>query len=223
MIKVLVADSHPIIIKGIIAFLSEEKRLHVQSAHSSEDCLKISRAWKPQVVILDKNLIENNDFQLMDQLVNWSIKVIVFADQVNKDQIISWLVKGVKGILFKDCGQKEMIKALVKVVNNELHFSPDIYNHIQTSSFLDQTELDVIQTLDLLTKKEKEILFLIANGLQNKEIASKMGIKTRTVEFHVSNLLSKLGVTTRVEAAIFYLKEIGGTFSGSTVNRQKGG
>ena len=210
-IKVLAVDPYPVVTQGIVSFLLADKQLFtVNAACNAKDSLRTVKQWKPDNALLDINLPDISEFPLMKQFEQENIKVIIFADLKNNEHIIDYILSGARGYLLKDCSKTEMIEALLKIYNNEVYFPRNIKSPIRSATILStdmqQREFSISNLCNIMTHREKDILLLISHGLQNKEIAIKLGIKNRTVEYHVSNILSKLGVTSRVEAVIACLK-----------------
>lgn len=215
LIKVLAIDAHPVVTKGIASFLLSEQQLFVvDTASTGKESLKIVKDWKPDVIILNTNLPDMGGIEFIEKLKRLyaKMKIIMFIDQGETDCIEDYLLRGACGFLLNNCSQNEIIEAVIKVYNNEIYFSRDmdLSFHSMITSSNDDENYEILDTRilsNLLTQREKEVLLLISKGLQNKEIAAKLNIKNRTVEYHTSNILSKLGVTTRTEAIITYFNE----------------
>ncbi len=210
-IRILAVDSYPVVTQGIVSFLLADKQLFsVDVACNAKESLRTAKQWKPDIVLLDINLPDIYEFSLMKQFEQENIKVLIFVDLKNNDHIIEYILSGARGYLLKDCSKTEMIEALLKIYNNEMYFPRNIKLFIKSATILSndmqQREFTISNLCNIMTHREKEILLLISHGLQNKEIAIKLRIKNRTVEYHVSNILSKLGVSSRVEAVIACLK-----------------
>lgn len=207
-IKVLAVNHHPIVAKGIVAFLMTEQNLFiVNTAYNENDALKLTRDWKPNVIVLDVNLPVTNWVQLTMRLRKEfeQVKILAISDQVldyendHKTQVID-------GFLLKNCTQNEMIEAIIKIHSGIYFYPRQVALHLMPASGSGRTDMKVDRRLSLLTQREEQVLKLMSEGLHNREIAARLRIKVRTVEFHVSNILSKLGVASRMEA-VLYLKK----------------
>lgn len=211
LIRVLAVDDHPVILKGIASFLLTEQPLFVvKTASNGQESLLSVKEWKPDVVILDLNLSDTKGTGLIKKImeIDPQPKIIVFVEQYFNDYFVDFIDSGVVGIIFKNCSQNEMIEAILTVVNDQIYFSCCIDLPLQlTRNRMYNTEHEVAfpGLFNELTRRENEVLSFIVRGLTNKEIAGTLGIKNRTVEFHVSNILSKLRVASRMEAIIAYL------------------
>ncbi|MDT3701175.1 MAG: response regulator transcription factor [Thermincola sp.] len=209
-IKVLVVDNYLVVMVGTVSLLSIEPRIFVVgTAKNGEECLQLAGEFKPDIILMGINLPDIYRFNLIEKLreTHPQIKVIVFTGQNPEEYVNSSLAKGVKGFLLKDCSANEMIEAVLSVYAGKNYYSQNL-GAIPKSFVTGEEHSREISPLDskdmgsLLTPRELEILELIVKGLQNKEIAGKLGVKTKTIEYHIGNILSKLGVNSRLEAVL---------------------
>lgn len=205
LVKVLVVDDHSLFAEGTVALLSSEPRILVAGiAKNGIECMSLITKTATDVVLLDIKLPDACGTDLIDKIkkVQPETKVIMLTGHSPKGYITKSINKGAKGFLLKDCSTKEMIQGILRVYDGGVFFSKgleDFLHYGNNEHFRDESE----RTLsELLTTREIKVLELVSQGLQNKEIASLLNINFRTVEFHVSNILRKLGVSTRLEAII---------------------
>lgn len=212
-IKVLVVDDHPVVAEGTVSLLANEPHISVVgTARDGKECLQLAGELKPDVILLDINLPDTCGVDLVEKLkeLRPQVKVIMFTGQNPEEYVNSSLAKGVEGFLLKDCSANEMTEAVLRVFEGEVCFSQSMSAIVK--SLVDENQRrefyssNIEIPYDLLTFREKEIMELVAKGLQNKEIAGCLGVKKRTVEFHISNILSKLGAGSRVEAVLNWIK-----------------
>lgn len=160
---------------------------------------------------------------LIDKIkeVKPAVKILMLTGQNPQGYVTKSISKGANGFILKECSVKEMIAAILQVSRNEFYFSQNMAPYLQSAIVgveirtNNNIELEGIHGT-LLTPREIEIMELIAQGLRNIEIAITLGIKNRTVECHVSNILPKLAVKSRLEAVLIYMKgkdESGGRIS----------
>ena len=140
-----------------------------------------------------------------------NIGIIMLTGENPGGYVNASLKNGAQGFLLKDCSKTEMIAAVLQVFRGEFYFSQNMAQYLRSAIIGEKNRTNKIdepeKTYDTsLTPKEIEIIELIAQGMRNREIATTLGIKNRTVDCHVSNILSKLGVKTRLEAVLTYLK-----------------
>lgn len=215
-IKVLLVDDHPVVAEGTVSVLSTNPSFIVlETAHNGSECLQIVSSQKPDVILLDIKLPDVCGINLIDKLlkIHPGIKIIMFTGYNPEEYVASSLLKGAHGFLLKDCSKREMIQAVLSVFEGVVYF-PDGMGALLRTIILKKEHQSVVAPLDkqchCLTPREIDIIVLVSKGMQNKEIANILEIKTRTVEFHVSSILSKLGVHSRLEAVLVWLKSYGG-------------
>jgi DNA-binding NarL/FixJ family response regulator len=219
-IKVLIVDEHMLSAEGMESLLLQESGIKVIGiALNTADCLELVKKAHPDVILLNINLLEICNVNIIDLIKNKfpETKIIMIAGQSHEGYVETFLVKGVAGCLLKDCTKKEVVTAIRKAIKGEVYFSQSLSVYLESFNVHFQNGIsdpDVFSvreatfvakdSQDVLTKRESEILALIAKGLRNKEIAASLQITKRTVEYHVSNILEKLGVKSRLEAALNY-------------------
>jgi DNA-binding NarL/FixJ family response regulator len=199
-IKVLVVDDHTLFSEGTVSLLRVEPSiLAVGIAKNGTDCMSFINETDVDVVMLDINLPDVCGVNIIEKMkmVQPAMKILMLTGQDPKGYVTESIRKGANGVLLKNCSVEEMIEAIFKVYNDETYFSQSLDGLINNGDSDLQTPEVLVK---LLTVKEVEILELMAKGLRNKEIAEILGLKVRTVEFHVSNILPKLGVNKRFEA-----------------------
>ena len=215
IIKVAVVDDHTLFAEGTVLVLSSEPNLSVVGiAKNGDDCLKLVKTEHPDVVLLDINLPDVCGTDLIEKIkeIDANVSILMLTGQNPEEYVNASLNKGAHGFLLKDCSKVEMTAAILQASLGKYYFSQNMASYLR--SIIVGQEIITDDIIDsekiqgaLLTPKEIEIIELIAQGLRNKEIAASLGIKNRTVDFHVSNILSKLGVKSRLEAVLAYTKE----------------
>jgi len=207
-VKVLVVDDHTLFAAGTVSLLSFESRISVVGvAKNGIECMDIISNTKSDVVLLDIKLPDACGADLIDKIkkVQPEVKIIMLTGHSPKGYVAKSISKGANGFLLKDCSVKEMIQGILRVYDGGVFFSQGLeaYLNAGNSSDNQHSPVESIQTrCEQLTPREIEILGLVSKGLNNKEIAATLGFKVRTANFHVSNILLKLGVSTRLEAAL---------------------
>jgi two-component system response regulator DegU len=205
MIKILIVDDHRIIRDGLKSLLSGEKDIEIiGEASNGEDALEKNRELKPDIIIADITMPEMNGIEMTRTICRegTGAKVLMVSMHDNEDYINQALEVGASGFLLKDSSKDELIKAIKAVENGETYCSGEVskilLNKFLLSSKSKKLKTEAEEKLDL-TKREKEILKLISDGLSNKEIATKLFVSTRTVDTHRYNLMQKLGVKNGAE------------------------
>jgi DNA-binding NarL/FixJ family response regulator len=166
---------------------------------------------KPQVVLLDLGLRNRNSLRLVEALTKEhpDVKVIVMDLLPSETDIIEFVRAGVSGFLLKDATFEEFVKT-IRLVADGVNVLPAPLTDSLFSQIVNHAarrEKAFLASAVTLTKREREITRLIADGLSNKEIAARLNLATFTVKSHVHNVLEKLALRTRLQIASFYAKE----------------
>lgn len=199
-IRLLVADDHPVVRDGLVTILSTQPDFAVvgEASTGPETVEQVIR-WEPDVLLLDLEMPEMDGVAVLRRLRERDIEVrtIVFTAFDTDERILEAVQAGVQGYLLKGAERQELFNAIRIVHGGGSLLQPVIASKLmQQVSQAKQTTTDV----DPLTPRELEVLNLLAQGLQNKEIATALVISERTVKYHVSSIMSKLGAGNRTEA-----------------------
>ena len=192
-IRILVVDDHPVVRDGLAAMLKTQSDFDVTGeAGDGEEALKKVADCDPDVLLLDLEMPGVDGLETLRRLKEMDVRArtIVFTVFDTDERIVSAMRAGATGYLLKGAPREDVFRA-VRVV----HEGGSLLAPAVASRFLDS-----INDPDVLTARQKEVLKLIATGLLNKEIADRLYISERTVKFHVSEILAKLGAGNRTEA-----------------------
>lgn len=203
-IKVLIVDDHPLVRYGIkTVFEAYDDVLLVGEAENGKQAIQMCNEHKPDIVLMDMVMPVLDGVEATTQLVNgWpDVKIIALTSFDDKDLIRKSLKAGAVSYIQKNISGAKLIKTIKDVYKGKFALSSNA-TKILLSELREATNENF-----KLTEREKEILFFIVEGLSNKEIAKKLFLSNSTVQFHVSNILSKLGVSKRTEAAYLALKQ----------------
>jgi DNA-binding NarL/FixJ family response regulator len=197
-IRVLVADDHPVVRDGLVAILSTQADFEVVGeAGNGLEAVSQAAALKPDVILLDLEMPELDGVGALRRLreADPGTRVIVFTAFDTDERILTAVQAGAQGYLLKGAPRQELFNA-VRVV----HSGGSLLQPVVASKLLRQVSQEMAMAVEDLTPRELEVLQLLAQGLQNKEIAAELVISERTVKFHVSAILSKLDAGNRTEA-----------------------
>jgi two-component system nitrate/nitrite response regulator NarL len=200
--SILLVDDHPMLRKGVAQFISLEDNLNViGEVGSGDEAIAFAVKHLPDLILLDLNMKGLSGIETLSALkrANLTSKVVIFSVSDNETDILQALKFNADGYLLKDSEPEVLIEKINLAVMGEFVISEPL-TQILAKSLRPQSKVNVI---DSLTQREVENLKLIASGKSNKEIARKLGITEATVKVHNKNLFKKLGLKSRVEAAMW--------------------
>ncbi len=203
-IRILIADDHPVVRQGLRAFLDLQEEMDVVGeAGDGEAALRLIAELDPDVVLLDLEMPGMGGLDVLRELAGAGPPVIVLTSFRGEDQVLPAVEAGAAGYLLKDVHPFELRDAIRRVHDGEAALDPSVAGHVMRGYRRSRRP----GPLDLLTERETEVLGLIARGRANKQIGRELGISEKTVKTHVSNVLAKLGVEDRTQAAVLAVQE----------------
>lgn len=205
-IKIIISDDHSMIREGLKQLLELEGDIQViGEASNGLECIKLINELHPDVVLLDINMPNMNGLQVLEKLrsANSKQKVLILTIHNEVEYLMKAIDIGVNGYVLKDADSAILKKAIITVNHGDEYIDTTMIPQMKEKLFVKKT----IDNDDKLTKREVEILKLLAEGLFNKEIAYKLSISEKTVKNHVSNIFKKIGVFDRTQAAVYAIKK----------------
>ena len=208
-LRVLLIDDHTLFRSGLLELL---KRRGIEVAAAVGDGLegcRLAAELNPDVVLLDVRMPEMNGLQVLDELseAGPGIPVVMLTTSTEERDLVKSLRGGAKGYLLKDMEPDELIDSLHKIVAGKTVVAPDMTGVLAKVVQGEEPAERSVTRFSELTPREMEILRHLAEGQSNKVIARDLGISDGTVKLHVRAILKKLGVQSRVEAAVLAVEE----------------
>ncbi|POA34031.1 MULTISPECIES: two-component system response regulator NarL [Pseudomonas] len=203
---ILLVDDHPMMRHGIRQMLELEDDFKiVGEAGNGEEALSLIEPLQPDLVLLDNNMPQMNGIQTLRRLraMHYTGKVLLFTVSDAEDDIRDALRLDADGYLLKDMEPELLIQYIRDALNGALVVSPGL-----TQVMAQALRAPARQAVVELTERERQVLKIIASGFSNKVIGHKLGITEGTVKVHVKNLLHKLGLRSRVEAAVWAMEHL---------------
>ena len=207
MIRVLIVDDHAVVRQGLRTFLELHDDIEVVGeAEDGERALHAVAALAPDVVLMDLVMPRLDGVAAIERLRERGsvARVIVLTSFLDDDKILPAVRAGAAGYLLKDAEPAELVRAIRIVDGGEALLHPAVAARV-----LRQLAADGARTArrELLTPREREVLVLLARGRANKAIAFELGVAEKTVKTHVGNILGKLGLSDRTQAALYAVRE----------------
>lgn len=192
--NILVVDDHQLMIDGLCGILKDEKLIEtIYTAVNGQEAIDMVGHHAIDCVLMDINMPQLNglDATKIIKQQKPELKIIIISMLSDTPVVIKLLKAGADGFILKNTGREELVRAIEKVMNNEKYVSHELnlmmYQHLGTAK-------GIVSPGNHLTLRETEIIYLIADGMTNQQIAEKLFLSVHTVDTHRKNMLSKLGL-----------------------------
>lgn len=206
-IKVLIADDHHVVRRGLAFFLRTQEQLEiVGEASNGKEAVELADTLKPDMILMDLIMPEMNGIEATKIIKAKSpdIKIMMLTSYSDQEHVIPAIEAGASGYQLKDIQPDELVRSIIRIMEGENQLHPKatslVLKHLSGNS------RSVRRPIDELTKRELEVLKEIASGKSNKEIAAALFITEKTVKTHVSNVLAKLELADRTQAALYAVR-----------------
>jgi len=206
-IRILVVDDESVVREGVVAILSYQKDLEVVGeAHNGVQALELARKTKPDVVLLDMVMPKQGGLETIPKLKELlpDARILVLTSFAESDRVYQTIKAGALGYLLKDSTRVQLIQAIRDVAKGQASIHPSVA--IKVIHEIDNPS-ELMYTSEPLTPRELDTLRLIARGQSNQEIAATLFVHERTVAKYVSNILDKLHLANRTQAALYAVRE----------------
>lgn len=200
-IKVVVVDDHDMVRKGIISYLLTESEIEViGEASSGNEGVQLVKKLKPNIVLMDLLMENGNGINATQEILSFfpECKIIIITSYYDDQQVFPALEAGAFSYLLKTASAEEIVDAIYKAVKGETIIEPKVANKMLNRFRKNERKLH-----DDLTERELDVLKCLGEGMTNQEISEELFIGIKTVKTHVSNILSKLNISDRTQAAVY--------------------
>jgi DNA-binding NarL/FixJ family response regulator len=206
VIRVLIADDHAVVRQGLRTFLELQEGIEVVAeAEDGVEAVAAVELAEPDVALVDLVMPRMDGIEAIRRIreLRPATRVIVLTSFLDDDKLLPAVRAGAAGYLLKDVQPQELVTAIRTVHDGQARLHPAV-----AARLLDELAVEpASRPVELLTPREREVLILIARGRPNKAIARELGIAEKTVKTHVGNILGKLGVADRTQAALLAVRE----------------
>ena len=210
MIRIVLAENHTIVRKGIFFLLNEQPDMKVVGeASTGYEAISAVESSQPDIVVMDINMPELNGLEATRQIrkSHPSVKVLVLTMYTNEEYVLQLLQAGASGYVVKESIPAELINAIRAIHAGNSFLSPSISRNVIDGYLRNATEENLTDTFDRLTDREREIMQLLVEGISTKEIANKLSISAKTVGVHRVNLMDKLEVQSMPDLVKYALRK----------------
>ena len=209
-IRVLLADDHGLVRKGLRFLLSQEADIEVAGeADDGRQAVRLAAQLSPNVVIMDIAMPQLNGLDATSQICRSDTRtgVIILSMYSDEEFLLRALTAGAKGYLLKDSAEADVVRAVRAVASGKTFFSPAIAHTLLEDYVRRLQQKGVQDSYELLTDREREVLQLLAEGRSNKEVAGVLGVSVHTVDTHRTNLMQKLGLHNTAEIVMYAMRK----------------
>lgn len=203
-IRVAVADDHPMFRAGVVASLREEEGIEVVGeAGDASSALALATAELPDVIILDIAM-PGSGLEAARQIAAAcpATRIVMLTVSEDEDDLLAAVKAGASGYVLKGAGGSELVSVIRAVNAGEVYVAPAL-----AWGMLRELRTPRTSPYDELTEREREVLELVAQGLSNAEVGEQLGLAEKTIKHYMTNILGKLQVRSRVEAALLVARE----------------
>ncbi len=206
-IRLLIADDHTLVRQGLCALMEEVPDVQVAGeATNGLEAVALARALRPDVIVLDLVMPHKDGLEAIREIKadNPEARILVLTSFTDDDKVLQAIKAGASGYLLKDAPADELLRAIRAVWQGDAFLSPPIARKLMHE--FSAPVAPPATPPEALTRRETEVLDQIAQGRSNQAIAQALSISERTVSAHVSNLLQKLHLSSRTQAALYALQ-----------------
>lgn len=209
-IGIVIADDHMVLRESLTALLQSQPDFDVLgTAANGEEALHLVQQHKPQVLVLDLFMPESDGFEVLRTLERGGSRVasVVLTGSDSQNDYVQVVRLGARGLVLKADDPQKLFAAIRSVAEGDLAFSDEIAHTILDAMVSDQPT--VPSSMTRLSERERQISYMVARGMRNRDIATELNISENTVKRHLQSIFSKTGSRDRLELAVLALSELG--------------
>lgn len=206
MIRVLIADDHHVVRRGLLFFLKTQKDIEVVGeAKNGLEAIELADSLKPDIVLMDLVMPEMDGIQATKSIKSkWpNVHVLMLTSFSDKDHVLPAIEAGASGYQLKDIEPDELVESIRLIMRGENTIHPEATTQLEEGL---REEKNLPHVLNTLTPREQDVLAELTKGKSNREIASSLFVTEKTVKTHISNIFTKLEVQDRTQAALYAVK-----------------
>ncbi|MEJ9280349.1 response regulator transcription factor [Ureibacillus thermosphaericus] len=206
MIRVLIADDHHVVRRGLLFFLKTQKDIEVVGeAKNGVEAVRLVEELNPDIVLMDLVMPEMDGIEATKQIkARWpEVQVIILTSFSDKDHVLPAIEAGAAGYQLKDIEPDDLVNSIRQVMHGESIMHPVATTQLEESL---REEENLPHVKNPLTPREQDVLAELTKGKSNREIASSLFVTEKTVKTHISNIFAKLEVQDRTQAALYAVK-----------------
>jgi two-component system response regulator NreC len=209
-LRILLADDHIVMRTGLRALLERQPNLEVVGeSENGRETVGLAASLRPDVVVMDVGMPVLNGIEATQTIVTQcpTAAVVILSMHADESYVMRALKAGARGYLLKDSAAADLIGAIQAISQGKSFFSPKVSRILAEDYVRVLKQKGAVDTYDLLTSREREILQLLAEGKANKEVATALNISPYTVETHRSHILQKLNLHNSAELVLYAVRK----------------
>jgi two-component system response regulator NreC len=209
-LRILLADDHILMRSGLRALLDRQPNLEVVGeSENGRETVALAASLKPDVVVMDVGMPILNGIEATQTIVTQcpTVAVVILSMHADESYVMRALKSGARGYLLKDSAAADLIGAIHAISQGKSFFSPKVSRILAEDYVRVLKQKGAVDTYDLLTSREREILQLLAEGQTNKDVATALNISPYTVETHRSHILQKLNLHNSAELVLYAVRK----------------
>jgi len=209
-IRIVIADDHAVLRESLGALLASQKGFQVVgSACDGNEAVEMVQREQPDVLVLDLFMPNSDGFEVLRFLEKAGLRVasVVLTGSESQPDYVQVVRLGARGLVLKGDSPEKLFNAIRAVANGELAFSDEVAQSV-LQAMATETQEERATNLQRLSERERQIAYLVARGMKNRDIATELAISENTVKRHLQSIFSKTGAKDRLELAVLALTEL---------------